>query len=472
MRRFAGRHRLAVAASAAAVIALSIGLATTVWQYRLAETERARAERRFDDVRRLASTVIFDLHDAIEPLPGSTDARRTLIQRALTYVDGLAAEAADDVPLQRELVAAYERLAKVQGRPGNANLGDRDGARGSLDKAIATMQRIADNPRATVDDRVTLARLYNQRGGLDADNAIQLKRIADGLALLDSLNEGDRRQRQALSVRASLLFADGAARANTKSYDAAKAKYGQAVDIFQQLFDGSDSATRADSSRNLSIAEKSYGSVLWVLNNRSEAIDHYRKAEALDRQRVAAEPQNTTWQLDLSYSLSSLAFAEIRSDRPGDGLRHYQQSLEIREGVLKVDPVNDQAQDAVARAHETLAQAYQRTGDRERALASGIKGLELRERRLASRPKDPDLRNQVIGSLATVYDIRLEMAQAASNQRSREQWQHARSTIGRIAHLQDEAAGAGATPSGPDRASLLSEIAKCDAAIARLSHAP
>src|SRR6185503_4776890 len=104
---------------------------------------------------------------------------------------------------------------------------------------------------------------------------------------------------------------------------------------------------------------KSYGSVLWVLNNRSEALDHYRKAEALDRQRVAEEPQNTTWQLDLSYSLSSLAFAEIRSDRAEDGLRHYQQSLEIREGVLKVDPVNDQAQDAVARAHETLAQAYQ-----------------------------------------------------------------------------------------------------------------
>jgi hypothetical protein len=97
-------------------------------------------------------------------------------------------------------------------------------------------------------------------------------------------------------------------------------------------------------------------------------------------------------------------------------------------------------------------------------------GLEWRERRFASRPKDSGLRNQVIASLTTVYNIQLEMAEAASSQKSREQWQHARATIGRIAQLQDEAASAGASPAGPDRASLMSEIAKCDAAIARLSH--
>ena len=118
LRRFVGRHRLGVAAGVAAVLALSVGLATTLWQFRVAEAERARAERRFDDVRQLANTVIFDLHDAIAPLPGSTDARRLLIQRALTYVDGLAAEASGDLPLQRELARAYERLADGAGPPG------------------------------------------------------------------------------------------------------------------------------------------------------------------------------------------------------------------------------------------------------------------------------------------------------------------------------------------------------------------
>ncbi len=135
----------------AAVLALSVGLATTLWQFRVAQAERARAERRFDDVRRLANTVIFDLHDAIAPLPGSTDARRLLIQRALTYVDGLAAEASGDLPLQRELARAYERLAEVQGRPGNANLGDRDGARSSLEKSLGVME--APHSRSSRDSR-------------------------------------------------------------------------------------------------------------------------------------------------------------------------------------------------------------------------------------------------------------------------------------------------------------------------------
>jgi eukaryotic-like serine/threonine-protein kinase len=468
LRRFVGRHRLGVAAGVAAILALSVGLATTLWQFRVAQTERARAERRFNDVRRLASTVIFDLHDAIAPLPGSTDARRLLIQRALTYLDGLAAEATGDAPLQRDLVLAYERLATVQGRPGNANLGDREGARQSLDKAIGGMERLVQDSRATADDRVVLARLHNQRSSLEAEPALQLKRIADGLSLLDALPAGEQQRRLALGVKASLLFNDASVHAAAKEYEEAKSKYNQVVSIFQQLYDTSETANFTESSRNLSIGHKSYGSILWLLNDRSGALQQYQRAEALDRQRVEKEPENTTWQLDLSFSLASLAFAELRSARGEEGVRHYQQSLELREAVLKVDPVNDQAQDAVARGHESLALAWHQLGDRARALDAGLRGLEWRERRLAARPGDAELRNQVIASLSTVYNIRLDLAQAAPNGSARSYWQQARAAIARIAQLQEDAARAGAaTTAGPDRASVARELAKCDAALGR-----
>ena len=65
----------------------AIAFAATLHQKRI-------AERRFDEVRSLARSVVFELHDAIAPLPGSTAARELLVRRALVYLDNLAAEAA------------------------------------------------------------------------------------------------------------------------------------------------------------------------------------------------------------------------------------------------------------------------------------------------------------------------------------------------------------------------------------------
>ena len=468
LRRFVGRHRLGVAAAVAAVLALSLGLATTLWQFRVAQAERARAERRFNDVRQLASTVIFDLHDAIAPLPGSTDARRLLIQRALTYVDGLAAEASGDLPLQRELARAYERLADVQGRPGNANLGDRDGARSSLEKSLGVMDGLIRDPRATTEDRIALARLYNQRALLEVDPDAKRRRIAAGLSLLDGLSATEQQGRAVVVQRASLVWAYGAARAAVKDLAGARDKYGEAVGLFAKLFETSEEKEHANSSRNLSIAHKSYGAALWETGDRTGALDQYQRAETLDRERVRGDPDNTTWQLDLSFSLASLAFGELRSNRNDDGVRHYQQSLELRQAVLNADPLNDQAQDAVARGHETLAQALNQTGDRPAALAAGLKAVEWRDRRWSARPGDPALRDQLINSLSTVYNVRLDMAQAAGRGAARQQWEQARATIGRIAQLQEEAIRGGAkTTAGFDHAGVLREIEKCDAALAR-----
>ena len=44
------------------------------------DAERERAERRFNDVRKLANAVLFDYHDAIEALPGATPVRERLVK--------------------------------------------------------------------------------------------------------------------------------------------------------------------------------------------------------------------------------------------------------------------------------------------------------------------------------------------------------------------------------------------------------
>jgi non-specific serine/threonine protein kinase/serine/threonine-protein kinase len=81
------------------------GIVATTWQARI-------AQRRFADVRKLARAVVFDYHDLIAPLAGSTPVRERLVRDALEYLNNLAREAADDRELLREIATAYAKVAR------------------------------------------------------------------------------------------------------------------------------------------------------------------------------------------------------------------------------------------------------------------------------------------------------------------------------------------------------------------------
>jgi non-specific serine/threonine protein kinase/serine/threonine-protein kinase len=100
--KFVRRHKWAVMAAGLAVLALLGGMAATLREAYIAENESKRAERRFSDTRQLANSLLFEVYDAIENLPGATPARKILVDRALQYLDKLANEAKGDLSLQRE----------------------------------------------------------------------------------------------------------------------------------------------------------------------------------------------------------------------------------------------------------------------------------------------------------------------------------------------------------------------------------
>src|SRR5262249_50875677 len=145
--------------AATLVLAIAGGSAATAWQARIAQQERARAERQFQAVRTLASSVLGELHDSVRTLAGSTGTRELLLRRATEYLDGLAREAGTDVDLRRELAAGYRRLAEVQGNPGQSNVGDPEASQISSRKAMALLEPLAANP-GDPRDRLMLARTY------------------------------------------------------------------------------------------------------------------------------------------------------------------------------------------------------------------------------------------------------------------------------------------------------------------------
>ena len=128
---------MGVAASVLILLAVAGGVAATIREARIAAANERRAEQRFNDVRKLANSLIFEIHDAIRELPGSTAARRLIATRALEYLDSLSSQSKGDVSLQKELAAAYERVGDVLGYPYAANLGDAAGALQSYGRALA-----------------------------------------------------------------------------------------------------------------------------------------------------------------------------------------------------------------------------------------------------------------------------------------------------------------------------------------------
>ena len=145
-RRFVRRNRGSVAAAAALAVTLVAGIAATAWQARVAAVERDKAQQRFRQVREMSRSLIFDVHDSLRTVPGTTEPRRLLLDRAVQFLDGLAAGAGADAALKLELAEGYRRLGLVQGSDGTDNLGDTAGARASLAKATRLLDevRLAD----------------------------------------------------------------------------------------------------------------------------------------------------------------------------------------------------------------------------------------------------------------------------------------------------------------------------------------
>ena len=155
--KFVARHRAGVTAAAVVLVTLLAAVAITARQAQIARRERARAEQHFNDVRTLANSLIFEIHDSIQNLPGATVPRKLLLDRALQYLDSLATESSGDASLQRELAAGYLRIGAIQGSTVDASLGKTEDALASYKKAVAIRNAVAKANPSSVSDQLNLA---------------------------------------------------------------------------------------------------------------------------------------------------------------------------------------------------------------------------------------------------------------------------------------------------------------------------
>lgn len=294
--KFLRRNRLAVAAGGLLVAALIGGIVSTAWQARQAQAAQARAERRFEDVRRLAHAVIFDYHDAIKDLPGSIAVRERLVRDGLGSLDTLAREGPGDVALQRELARAYQRIGDLQGGVAASNLGDPKGALESYRKGIAILNGLVASDSSDLGLRRDLASLSIRQSQLvfDAgDLATSLTLARRARDLLQPLAP-----RTAFDADAALELGAADDLAGTLLLETGDPR--ASADLHRHDLDRlmwAPAADRAspDVRRAISVAHHHLAAALVQLGDLPGALEHYRRALSL-RTRLAAEfPQNTDY---------------------------------------------------------------------------------------------------------------------------------------------------------------------------------
>ncbi|HEX6813315.1 MAG TPA: serine/threonine-protein kinase [Planctomycetota bacterium] len=139
--RWLRRHAVLSAVAATTAIALVAGLALSMSFWRTESHLRRRAETAFADVRELARTLAFDVHDALRGIAGATKARHLVHARAMALFERLVRESEFDPGLENELVASLTKLGDVLGHDGTDNLGDLDAARECYARAAGIAAR-------------------------------------------------------------------------------------------------------------------------------------------------------------------------------------------------------------------------------------------------------------------------------------------------------------------------------------------
>ncbi len=155
-RKFVRRNWSGLAAATLALSAIVAGSAVALYQGRL-------AQQRFEQVRKLAHNYVFDLHDEVVKIEGSTRARQMMVRTALEYLDNLAKTAGNDLELKRELASAYTKVGDAEGAPTKPSLGRTADAAASYRKA-GELYREVDGKDPSY--RLELAQYYANYGQL------------------------------------------------------------------------------------------------------------------------------------------------------------------------------------------------------------------------------------------------------------------------------------------------------------------
>jgi serine/threonine protein kinase len=437
VRKFVYRNRVVVTLVTVAFAAILAGSGGAIYQARI-------ADRRFQDVRKLAHTFVFDLHDEVAKLDGSTKAREMMVQTGLQYLDNLAKNAGGDLELQKEIAAGYMKIGTAQGYPTQPNLGRMADAMASYRKAGDIYERIARKNGAYLPD---LAAFYRSYAGLFrfSDQPQRARELYVGaIQTFDRLRAHQQLNPEQENIYTRAWCNVGDIDEDEENYQQAWTEFGRCSELAHtQLI-----RKRDQQSLNM-VAESAerVGTAAQELGHLREALQAFDEDETALRELLAAEPLNPKFHrtLALMYQFRGRVYFSDSYPDYGDPKRALQDIklyLQTAQQMLDRDPNNTAAQFSVELATLKVSHCLQKSdppaaislardsirmldqmiasnkGERRRAVSYRAEGLrklgeaQLNAGRLAEARSSADLALTASRELAQTPDDRGNLVEA------------------------------------------------------------
>jgi serine/threonine protein kinase len=422
--KFVKRNKLIVGATLTILLALAIGFATSTVLYfkavdvgkKLAEktslaesrlhdaelaqaaerVQRELAEQRFSGLRDLATTFIFDVHTAIEPLQGSLPARQLIVKTATQYLERLASEKKDDAELQLQLAQAWLRIGEIQSSHGKASYGAMDAALANLRRARAIAAELAraDPSRTeknilfmTIDLRIAEIDIRQHR--LDEARS----RCEAVVAAVDRLTAEHREARPYQRVQLHAHMRLGEAQSRLGELASSLENYRAALAISEDLArvwvgDDDVQGTFGNSLQQL-------GNILEKNGRLDEAVDAESRALTVFEQLDQRDPTRAMWRREAAVCRSGLARMYDRAGCTDEARAEARRALDTMIALWSGDAANASAQADVASMYVQFANFQIDAGDMDDAIRFCRAAVDSIGDLVRRSPDDLDLRHKL-----------------------------------------------------------------------------
>ena len=380
--KFVRRNKLGVALTALALA----GIVTAIIAV---DREARRAEYRFQQVRKLAHSVLFDLNPEIELLAGSTKAREVMVKTSLEYLDSLARESGNDLRLQLELATAYLKIGDVQGNPNYANLGHAAAALESYGKAAAIARKIGASPEALE----VLASSYSNMGTVQASQlglrSAGREKLRLATTIADSIPRLTGKQAYRLRLLAYGFLGDLDATLDPM----------QAAEPLRRSLEIAREWTGADPGREpkflLAVATREWADILWQTGDLNGARNTLLESLAIFGAVLAQDPNNGDWIREQQVAEERMGLVSGDPDYFNLGRRAaaadwLQRVVDGHERLLAADASDVRARYGLSEAVAELGAVY-RDLDPRRAQKLYQRSLVLSGSALESNPQDSEM---------------------------------------------------------------------------------
>jgi serine/threonine protein kinase/tetratricopeptide (TPR) repeat protein len=410
--KFIVRHKPGVIVAAGVAALLVALMAGIVWEAHIAQVQRRKAERRFQDVRSLANSLIFDVHDSIQDLAGATVARKLIVDKALQYLDSLEQESQGDASLQRELAEAYKRIGDVQGNEFSANLGDTTNALKSYAKAVSIREGLWSPQNGNVGDALALAEVYrlvSQTQLFAGDVSTALDNSKKAVALLEPLEPSHSDDPKILLE----LMVDYQSVANILGGDLSLSNMGDndaALEYRRKQLDKAErlanlTPTDVKMRGNLAIAITTMGDQLWQGGQATSSLEHYFRARPLFEEIAYHSNKSARGRYLLGLLFERIMIVQLSKGNTAEAFHAAREALKLSSNLSVADPRNVQSGITMALDYRLLADLESRAGHTQEAYADMDKATSLAHRLVTLSPKDTEVQGVQADLQTTTGDI-------------------------------------------------------------------